>query len=756
MQAAITIDPFDLAAARALFQALTDSGHVTQAQEFARTRRTLHKAGPQIVPSEPWFANTAPTGTELASLIILCCNEVEVTKLCVESIFKHTRRPFELVLIDNGSTDETPAYLDSLQGRPGPERVLVIHNEQNRGYPCGVNQGLEAARGDYLVLLNNDVVVTPKWLEKLVKCSLFDWPRVGLVGAVTNYAPPSQRVKLGYTDLADLDEYAVRHAAQFAGQAYNEARLTGFCLLIRRAAYDTIGKLDERFGLGFFDDDDLCLRARRAGFRLAVALDCYVHHFGSKTFRSLGINTGKQLEDNLELYRQKWGNEEAAKFKPIDAAGPVRPARPITDHLRVSLTMIVKNEEKHLPDCLRSVQDLVDEIIVVDTGSNDRTKEIAASFGAKVYDFPWIDSFSAARNEAIKHAAGDYVFWMDADDRLDDANRAQAKALFESLGDDNAAYVMKCYCLSEPGVGGTTVDHVRLFRNRPDVRWKYRIHEQILPAIRATKGDVRWADVVITHVGYADRSNRQKKLDRDLRLLTQEYQEQPDDPFTLFNLGSVFNELGKPADAVALLQRSLDLSHPQDSIVRKLYTLIAQCRRQLGQLADALAACTRGRELYPEDEELLFVESIIRKERRDFGGSEACLKRLLSAPAEGDHFASVAEGLRGHKGRHYLAALYLDTGMAKEAEAEWWRVLADKPEFLPARAGLGEVYLQTRRWEDLEHQATELEALGREGTDAAEMLRGRAKLERGEFASALGAGPGRSPVPRLSADLAAL
>src|SRR5262245_17508760 len=188
--------------------------------------------------------------------------------------------------------------------------------------------------------------------------------------------------------------------------------------------------------------------------------------------------------------------------------------------VRRSLCMIVRNEEVNLKACLESAADLVDEIVLVDTGSTDRTREIALACGARVFDFPWVDSFAAARNESLRHATGDWAFWLDADDRLDEPNRAKLGDLFAGLRDENAAFVLKCLCLPEGGVGsGMVVDHVRLFRNRPDVRWKYRVHEQILPAVRATGGTVRWSDVVIHHTGYQDPALRGRKLERDLRLL---------------------------------------------------------------------------------------------------------------------------------------------------------------------------------------------------------------------------------------------
>ena len=99
----------------------------------------------------------------------------------------------------------------------------------------------------------------------------------------------------------------------------------------------------------------------------------------------------------------------------------------------VSLTMIVKNEQENLPTCLASVEGIFDEIVVVDTGSTDRTKEIAREFGAKVFDFEWIDNFAAARNEALSHATGDYAFWLDADDVVEPEQREKLVALLAGL-----------------------------------------------------------------------------------------------------------------------------------------------------------------------------------------------------------------------------------------------------------------------------------------------------------------------------------
>ncbi len=297
---------------------------------------------------------------------------------------------------------------------------------------------------------------------------------------------------------------------------------------------------------------------------------------------------------------------------------------------KVSLCLIVKNEAHNLAACLTPFRGIVGEIIVVDTGSTDNTKQIAAALGARVFETPWPDSFAAARNVSLDHARGEWIFWMDADDRIDPENLAKLIKLFASLDESNRAYSMKCLCVaSAPGEPATSVDHVRLFRNDPRHRWKYRVHEQILYAVRATQGEVLWSDVVIFHTGYTDAALRQRKSERDLRLLRLEQEEHPDDPFNLFNLGTAYRDIGQPREALQVLRRSLELSKITDSIVRKLFVLIARSHRELGELTEALAACAAGRKHYPDDAELLFVESNVLRESGDNGSAIERLHRLI-------------------------------------------------------------------------------------------------------------------------------
>jgi GT2 family glycosyltransferase/Tfp pilus assembly protein PilF len=289
-----------------------DYAPAVQAVKQSPTSNGILHHGSQEVP-----ANGTPSSAakELASIIILCCNQLEYTRQCLESVLSYTRHPHELILVDNGSTDGTREYLDGFRSRVAPIRVEIIRNETNVGYPAGCNQALARCKGRYLVFLNNDTIVTEGWLDGLIAWTLHG--KVGLVGPLTNRASGPQQIPTDYQDLRNLPAWAARLRQQNAGQAARVDRLTGFCLLVCREVFDQVGTFDEQFGLGFFDDDDLCVRAREAGFGLVVAQHVFVHHFGNRTFHGLGIDCRQLLMSNFERFKSKWGSERAAGYRLV-------------------------------------------------------------------------------------------------------------------------------------------------------------------------------------------------------------------------------------------------------------------------------------------------------------------------------------------------------------------------------------------------------------------------------------------------------
>jgi GT2 family glycosyltransferase/capsular polysaccharide biosynthesis protein len=245
----------------------------------------------------------------LTSIVILTCDQLEYTRLCIESIFDHTRSPFELIIVDNGSKDGTVDYLASLsRSNSACIRIKLIVNKDNAGFAKGCNQGMAESRGDHLLLLNNDVVVTPGWLASLHH-ALGASERLGLVGPMSNYVSGPQLVSNPQYDvntLEGLNQFGSAWSARHRGQIQGCSRVVGFCMLIKRAVVDKIGGLDQRFGLGNFEDDDYCIRARLAGYEGGIAKDCFIHHFGGRTFFGRNLHYEERLKQNWELFKRKW------------------------------------------------------------------------------------------------------------------------------------------------------------------------------------------------------------------------------------------------------------------------------------------------------------------------------------------------------------------------------------------------------------------------------------------------------------------
>ena len=594
----------------------------------------------------------------LTSVIVPCAGRLETTRRCLTALLRHTRRPWELIAVTRSSGDATAAYLRGIRDAASC-RVEIVADVELRSVRRAWHRGLSAGRGDFLAFIGPGVIVTAAWLDQLIALADSD-PAMGMVGPMSNGAATArQRVEeIPYADLdSGLNAFAARWRAERRGRWMTVDALSGPCLLLKRGVLEASGSRRKIRAAGL-RPDRLSLRVKRAGFRLGVANDLFVHQDDGRP--------GKAMETN--------------------------PAADVTTETsrtcRVSLTMIVRDEEANLPACLESASGLFDEIVIVDTGSTDRTVEIARSFGARVFDFVWVDDFAAARNAALARATGDYAFWLDADDRVEPAHHERLKTLFDGLRTTSAAYVVRCSCDADPSGGGATVvDHVRLFPVRADVRWAYRVHEQILPSLRRVGVEVRWTDAAVRHVGYNVPALRKRKLQRDQAILESELADRPDDPFVSFNLGAIALEANEPRSALEFLRRSLAGSAPTDSITRKLYVLIARCHQLLGEPEAALAACGAGIAIDGDDAELWFRKAVLHRRGGDARQAEECWRRVLTLDRP-ERFSSVDEGIYGQLTRRNLAALAEERRDRAEAALQWAAVLAECPADAEAGAAL--------------------------------------------------------------------
>lgn len=240
----------------------------------------------------------------LTSIVILTFNQIEYTKKCVNSLRQHTPEAHEIIFVDNGSTDGTVKWLRRLIKENN--NCKLIENTNNLGFARGCNQGILASEGEFILLLNNDVVVTEGWLTGMLDC-LSSAPDAGIIGPMTNnISGPQQISDETYRSVDSLDKFAAQFRENYLHRRIPLRRIVGFCMLFKRALATQIGGLDEDFGTGNFEDDDYCLRAVLEGYRNYIAGDVFIHHFGSRSFVGNKINYRASLSENRKIIDNKW------------------------------------------------------------------------------------------------------------------------------------------------------------------------------------------------------------------------------------------------------------------------------------------------------------------------------------------------------------------------------------------------------------------------------------------------------------------
>lgn len=237
----------------------------------------------------------------------------------------------------------------------------------------------------------------------------------------------------------------------------------------------------------------------------------------------------------------------------------------------LSVCMIVKDEEENLPRALESIRELADELIIVDTGSKDRTPEIARSYGAKVYFFEWNDNFSAARNESLKHATKDYILWIDADDEFD---RSSCSLLKEELKKHyGAAFYLKVRLMRKENF--QECYQIRIFPNKKGVIFEGRVHEQPNFSIKRLGIPVRTLDFVITHRGYDLEVDLKRKLKRNERILLLEMAENPLNPLPKLFYAKTCQGLGRILEAENFFKCFIEDAEKEEILLKGQYVQMA-------------------------------------------------------------------------------------------------------------------------------------------------------------------------------------
>lgn len=244
----------------------------------------------------------------MISIVIPVFNQRDITQNCIDALHSCTD-DYEMVIIDNGSTP--PLSLLDLPGR----LVSIIRNETNLGFPIAVNQGIKAAKGDVIVLLNNDVICTQGWQERLL--AYLD--SYSIVGPVTNFAAGMQAVTIPvYQDEQELNIQAAKWTEAHKGESQEVNWVIGFCMAFKKSLWAEIGPFDESLWPCSGEELSFCLEARKRGHKVGIAKDVYIHHAGSQTFNDL-VNAGQVNYDQIckrnerhvaEKYGEFWDRQE--------------------------------------------------------------------------------------------------------------------------------------------------------------------------------------------------------------------------------------------------------------------------------------------------------------------------------------------------------------------------------------------------------------------------------------------------------------
>jgi GT2 family glycosyltransferase len=601
-------------------------------KRYAFARRSEGHSGAQGVNSLPTravnsFVSTQRAGSR-ASVVVLAWNAWDHTRSCLDSLRLTLRPGDQVVVVDNGSTDATRKGLSDYTW------IDVVTNDENQGFARGCNQGAAVARGDTIVFLNNDTIVHGGWLSELL--APFADPEVGAVGPHSNRVSGHQLVEeVPYRgdDVTAIGEFAEGRRRAYSGRTTELPRLVGFCMAVRAETFRAVEGFDEEYPIGGYEDDDLCMKLRTAGFRLMVAHGSYVHHSAHVTFDVNGVDWRHQQHENQRRFQKKWGREHVPPL------------------CLLSVCLIVKDEEAMLPSCLASVADLADEIVVYDTGSTDRTIALAREAGARVIEGYWDESFARARNAALAQAGGDWVLSLDADETLL-ADPTSLRALLTDRRSDVEAYLVAIENLHGAGNARSVHTAIRLFRRRSGT-WRHRLHEQVVaaddPGRRLRIGYLTGTRII--HRGYAaEVFDSKNKAERNLGMA----QAALDDdelsrPYALMNYGRALESAGRSIEAIDILREAA--AGAEDPITQRLAVKnLIYILGRLGRFDESLAQVDELRRISVNQIAADIAEG---RMRIAMGEAEAGLSLLARVPTRGrdddamEYAAHMLAAMRG-------------------------------------------------------------------------------------------------------------
>jgi len=363
---------------------------------------------------------------------------------------------------------------------------------------------------------------------------------------------------------------------------------------------------------------------------------------------------------------------------------------------KLSLCMIVKNEEQDLPLCLNSIKPAVDEIIIVDTGSSDKTKEIAGELGARVFDFPWSDDFSAARNDSILRATGDYILWLDADDRVDEGEVEKIRLLKQNFPwKKNRAYYLTVNSQS-PADGETHFYQLRIFPNVAGARFEGRVHEQIFYRLKDLGVESVQTDIVIRHTGYRDEATIRQKSERNLKIIENELEGDPQNVVLHYNAARTLGGIGRLAEAIEHMEKILGNERIQEKerqFFLEASVLTGKYYADLGRHDRAASIFKDLARQFPDNGLAHFGLGESLYKLKDYPGAIEAMRQSIHFPIEINMFPVNLGKLKYYQ-LYILGECYRETGQEELAREFLSRSLNLHPDDYTSLQTLGLLALQ--------------------------------------------------------------
>jgi GT2 family glycosyltransferase len=240
------------------------------------------------------------------SIIIISFNNRAITQNCIESVYKYSRYPnFEVIIIDNASSDDAPQYLHSIEQQF--PHLKIIYNKQNLGFAKANNQGVKISGGEYIILLNNDTIVTNDWISQMVH-HIDRNQTIGLLGPVTNNIGNEQKITVDYKDINTMQRFAGNYTKTHQDEISPVSMLALFCTIVRKSDLEQVGYLSEDYEIGMFEDDDLSQKFKAIGKKIIMTDDVFIHHIGRASFSKLADEKYMAIfNKNKAIYENKWG-----------------------------------------------------------------------------------------------------------------------------------------------------------------------------------------------------------------------------------------------------------------------------------------------------------------------------------------------------------------------------------------------------------------------------------------------------------------